>query len=94
MKELVAHLKKTACLDHKRAKELASIIVNMFEEQLFWGREIDLGFMAIKPKIKRPSQVRSNLEHSRGVYAIGERLVWKITFSPAWLKKRKPIWGK
>ncbi len=94
MRDLVALLKKSACLDHKRAKELASVIVNLFEERIFWGQTIDLGFMSIEPKRKAPSTVMSNLAHSRGVYILGERIVWKANFSEAWLRRRKPTWAR
>lgn len=94
MRDLILALKKSACLDNKRAKEVAMAVLSVFEEQLYWGKGIDLGFMSIDAKIKKPSTVRSNLSHSRGVYLIGERISWKIRFSPAWVKRRKPVWAK
>lgn len=93
MKDLVLALKKAACLDNKRAKEVASILVGLFEEKIYWGQEVDLGFVSLVPIKKKSITVKSHLAHSRGTYAIGERIKWKVRFSPAWLKKRKPLWG-
>lgn len=94
MKDLVLALRKAACLDTKRAKEVASILVSLFEEKLYWGHEVDLGFITLVPVKKKSIMVKSHLDHSRGTYQIGERVKWKIRFSPAWLRKRKPLWSK
>lgn len=94
MKELVVALRKAACLDAKRAREIASIIVNLFEEKMFWGHEVDLGFMTIVPKRRKPVTVKSNLDHSRGTFLVGERVKWVVKFSPAWTRRRKPLWSK
>lgn len=94
MKDLVMAIKKAACLDNKRAREMASIIVSLFEEKLYWGQEVDLGFITLVPSKKKSIMVKSHLDQSRGTYHIGERVKWKVRFSPAWLKRRKPVWSK
>lgn len=98
MRPLLRRIQNTG-LTPTQARKAARGMLEYLQSLMLSGEQIDLGFVKLVPKIKKPSTIRFNIHakeqkdvSTRGLYLIGERYVWKVILSEKWLKTNKPDW--
>jgi hypothetical protein len=95
LRTIIKHLRARG-MTVKEAMNAAEGVLTFMQQQIYCGFPLNLGFMKIDPKVRRPMSRRWNLSKSEHptTYLIGEHIVWGVKVSKHWQKKHKPKWSR